>query len=83
MTGERKWEYRNSAFHVGGLLSTAGGIVFGSQQDNFFALDAKTGRELWRVSTGGRIVAAPITFLHDGKQMVTIAAGHDLLTFGL
>ncbi len=82
-TGEQKWEYLNPAFHIGGLLSTAGGIVFGSQQDNFFALDAKTGRELWRVATSGRIVAAPITFLHDGKQMVTIAAGHDLLTFGL
>jgi len=83
LTGEQKWEYVNPAFHVGGLLSTAGGIVFGSQQDNFFALDAKTGRELWRVSTSGRIVAAPITFLYHGKQMVTIAAGHDLLTFGL
>ncbi len=50
-TGEQKWEYLNPAFHIGGLLSTAGGIVFGSQQDNFFALDAKTGRELWRVAT--------------------------------
>jgi len=50
--------------------------VFGSQQDNFFALDAKTGRELWRVATSGRIVAAPITFLYDGQPMVTIAAGH-------
>ena len=80
---EQKWEYLNPAFHVGGLLSTAGGIVFGSQQDNFFALDAKTGRELWRVATSGRIVAAPITFMYNGRQMVTIAAGHDLLTFGL
>jgi alcohol dehydrogenase (cytochrome c) len=83
LTGEKMWEYVNPAFHMGGLLSTAGGIVFGSQQDSFFALDAKTGHEVWRVSTSGRIVAAPITFLHDGKQMVTIAAGHDLLTFGL
>jgi alcohol dehydrogenase (cytochrome c) len=83
MTGEQIWEYRNPAYHVGGLLSTAGGVVFGSQMDIFFALDAKTGRELWRVNTSGRIVAAPITFLHNGKQIVTIAAGHDILTFGL
>ncbi len=83
LTGEKQWEYRNPAFHVGGLLSTGGGLLFGSQQDVFFALDAKTGNELWRVSTSGRIVAAPVTFLSDGKQMVTIAAGHDLLTFGL
>lgn len=45
--------------------------------------DARTGHELWRVGTGGTIWAAPITSLCDGKQMVTIAAGHDLLTFGL
>ena len=82
-TGEVQWEYRNPASSVGGLMSTGGGVVFGSQEKNFFALDANTGHELWRVSTGGRVVAAPITFLCKGKQMVTIAAGHDLLTFGL
>lgn len=82
-TGEIHWEYRNSATQVGGLLSTAGGVVFGSEGQNFFALDAKSGRALWTVITGGRIVAAPITFLCHGRQMVTIAAGHDILTFGL
>lgn len=83
LTGEQRWEYRNPAFHVGGLLSTGGGVLFGSQQDFFFALNAKTGKELWRVHTSGRIVAAPVTFMNNGKQMVTIAAGHDILTFGL
>jgi alcohol dehydrogenase (cytochrome c) len=83
LTGEVQWEYRKSATNIGGLLSTAGGVVFGSQDQTFFALDANTGVERWRVSTGGRVVAAPITFLCVGKQMVTIAAGHDILTFGL
>ncbi len=83
VTGEVQWEYRNSAANNGGLLSTGGGVVFGAQDQTFFALDAKTGQELWRVITGGRIIAAPITFLYEGKQMVTIAAGHDILTFGL
>jgi alcohol dehydrogenase (cytochrome c) len=83
MTGEVRWEYRKSATNVGGLLSTSGGVVFGSQDQTFFALDANTGHELWRVITGGRVVAAPITFLCEGKQMVTIAAGRDILTFGL
>jgi outer membrane protein assembly factor BamB len=77
-----QWEYSRPAYNVGGLLSTAGGVVFGSLEQSFFALDARTGHELWRVSTGGRIVAAPITFMCDGRQMVTIAAGHDILTFG-
>jgi alcohol dehydrogenase (cytochrome c) len=83
MTGETQWEYRNSVFSEGGLLSTAGGVIFGSQEETFFALDAKTGHELWSVGTGGRIRAAPITFLNHGKQVVTISAGHDILTFGL
>ena len=89
LTGELQWEYRSSAakigewMAIGGLLSTGGGIVFGSQDQYFFALDATTGQELWRMSVGGVTVAAPISFLCEGKQMVTIAAGHDLLTFGL
>jgi len=83
ITAEVKWEYRNHATTVGGLLSTAGGLVFGSQEENFFALDAETGHEMWHVGMGGRVTAAPITFLCQGKQLVTIAAGHDILTFGL
>jgi len=82
-TGELKWEHRSPAFHVGGLLTTGGGVLFGSQQESFLALDSKTGHELWNVSISGRIVAAPITFLCHGKQYVTISAGHDILTFGL
>jgi len=83
LTGEQKWEFRNPAFHVGGLLSTSGQVLFGSQQFTFYVLDARTGKQLWLVNTSSRIVAAPITFLSDGKQVVTIAAGHDILTFGL
>jgi alcohol dehydrogenase (cytochrome c) len=82
-TGQMVWEFRSPGTNVGGILSTAGGVVFGSQLDDVFALDAKTGRELWHVGTSGRIVAAPITFTYHGKQMITIAAGHDILTFGL
>lgn len=82
-TGELRWEYRNGAQSVGGLLSTKGGVVFGSAGQLFLALDAKTGRELWRFDTGGLIRAAPVTYSSNGKQFVTIAAGHDLLTFGL
>ena len=82
-TGELRWEYRKMTTNVGGLLSTKGGVVFGSAGQFFAALDAKTGRELWCVDTGGPIMAAPVTYSSNGKQFVTIAAGHDLLTFGL
>jgi len=84
LTGEVRWEYNdNKTSTVGGLLSTKGGVVFGSAGQAFITLDASTGRELWRMESGGWIKAAPVTYTIDGKQMVTVAAGHDLLTFGL
>ena len=46
-------------------------------------LDARTGKELWRLDLGARVHAAPITYMVDGKQYVTIAAGSALFTFGL
>lgn len=82
-TGDLRWEFRRVTNNVGGALSTKGGVVFGSAGQSFFALDAKTGRELWSLDTGGPIMAAPVTYLIDGKQFVTVAAGHDLLTFSL
>lgn len=90
-TGQTKWEYRMaypadtpySGLRVGGVLSTRGGVVFGSAAHYFLGLDARTGKELWRIDTGGLIMAAPITFVQDGRQIVTIAAGHDLFAFGL
>ena len=83
-TGEVRWEFNNNKTStVGGLTSTKGGVVFGSAGQAFIVLDAGTGRELSRMETGGWIKAAPVTYMIDGKQMVTVAAGHDLLTFGL
>ncbi len=86
-TGELRWEYarpkRMTSGMIGGLLSTAGGLVFGGDSTGFFALDARTGRVLWWFNTGGLITAAPITYLSDGHQRVTIAAGRAILTFGL
>lgn len=86
-TGELRWEFRPPAalmdHAMGGLLSTAGGLVFAGSKTAFFALDAKTGAELWRMNTGGKILAAPITYLRDGRQQVTVAAGRTIVTFSL
>jgi len=57
--------------------------VFGSNLSSFFALDAQTGKLLWRFETGGGIDANPITYMSEGKQYIAIAAGHALLVFGL
>jgi len=83
-SGEVKWRYPVHGDIWAGVLSTSGQLVFsGTNRGQFFALDAETGRELWRVNLGGRIIAASVTYLSDEKQLVTIAAGSGLFTFGL
>ena len=65
-------------------MATAGDLVFsGSNEGNFFALDATTGKPLWQFQTGGPIRSGPISFLADGKQHVAIAAGNALFAFAL
>ena len=83
-TGELVWEYRVEPKSTSGLLSTKGNLVFGGTAKGvFFALDAKTGQELWRLDLGARIHAAPITYMVDGEQYITIAAGCAVFTLGL
>ena len=83
-TGEMEWEFRMVEVTNSGLLSTAGLVLFsGSNEGHFFALDAHNGNELWRTNLGGRAFASPITYLVDGKQHVSIAAGNSLYTFVL
>jgi len=83
-TGEIRWEHRVLTPGWAGVLSTAGNLVFGgTEEGNFFALDARTGRQLWSFPTGGRIIANPVSFTAEGKQYVAIAAGDLLLAFGL
>jgi alcohol dehydrogenase (cytochrome c) len=49
----------------------------------FYALDADNGKELWRISLGGSIAANPISYMVNGKQMITTSAGSGLFTFTL
>jgi alcohol dehydrogenase (cytochrome c) len=78
------WEFRLHSPPWAGVLSTAGGLVFsGSDEGNFFALDAKTGQPLWDFQTGGQIAANPISFAIDGRQQVAIAADRVLYVLGL
>ena len=83
VTGELRWEYKLHFPSHSGLMSTAGGLVFGSNQSAFFALDAAKGNLLWRFETGGRISANPVTYTTDSKQFVAVPAGHALLVFSL
>jgi outer membrane protein assembly factor BamB len=60
-------------------VSTAGGIVFGGDNTELFVLDAATGVELWRINAGGRINAAPVTYMARGRQMFAMAAGRSII----
>jgi alcohol dehydrogenase (cytochrome c) len=82
-TGQLRWEYKLHFPSHAGLMTTAGGLVFGSNGSSFFALDAQKGGLLWRFETGGGIDANPISYGNGGKQYVAIAAGHALLVFSL
>jgi alcohol dehydrogenase (cytochrome c) len=83
-TGKIRWEFKTHSYVMAGVLSTAGGLVFGSSgEGHFFALDAKSGKPLWRFQTGARIQANPISYAVDGKQHVAIASGQALFVFAI
>jgi len=79
-----KWEYRMADITWGGVLSTAGDLVFGGGREGYLlALDARSGELLWRSSLGGQINAGPMSFAANGRQYITIAAGSALFAFAL
>ena len=83
-TGEVRWERRILTPPWAGALSTAGNLVFSATPSgNFYAVDARTGKELWHFPGGDRVYASPITFLARGKQLVTLPIGDVLIAFGL
>ncbi len=76
MTGEWKWEYKNEAPLWGGVMTTAGGLVFfGTPEGEFKALDDETGETLWSFQTGSGIVGQPVTWEMDGEQYVAVVSG--------
>lgn len=61
-TGEEVWRYENTAPLWGGVMTTAGGLVFtGTPEGHLKAFDAKTGEELYRFNTGSGVVGTPVT----------------------
>jgi glucose dehydrogenase len=84
VTAEIEWEFPIMPRSSAGITTTAGGLVFtGSADGYFFALDAATGEELWHISLGRRVHAAPITYAVNDQQFVSIASGNVVYTFGL
>ena len=83
-TGEARWQYDQFDVSDSGMLTTASDLLFtGGREGHFHALDARTGELLWKASLGGQIVMAPVTYMVDGTQYVSVISGHTLVTFSL
>jgi len=87
-TGDVAWEIPQTgstrAKTWSGVLATAGGLVFyGSPNGGFSAVNQKTGKILWEFPTNVRMKASPMTFSFKNKQYIVVAAGPNILCFGL
>ena len=85
-TGKLRWESERvgSTGFGGGLLSTAGGLVFSAELNGqFVALDAQTGKVVWHFNLGQAINAQPITYSVHGKEYVALTSASDVVSFGL
>ncbi len=75
-TGRIRWQRKVDQPLVGGVLATAGGLVFMGEGNGYFdAFDAETGELRWRFQCGAGVNAPPITYEVDGIQYVAVAAG--------
>jgi len=77
LTGEERWVVEIPHYWNGGVLGTAGGLVFqGDALGILSAYDKETGEALWQFNTYTSMLAPPITFQIDGVQYVSILTGN-------
>jgi mono/diheme cytochrome c family protein len=70
------WHAAMAGSWNGGLLATAGGLVFGGGADGVFAAyDAKSGEQLWKMDLTTGILAPPVSYAIDGQQYIAVLAG--------
>ena len=75
-TGAIRWKVKTQQPMIGGILATAGGLVFAGQGNGTFAAyDAANGTELWSFQAGAGVNAPPSSYTVNGKQYIVVAAG--------
>ena len=77
MKGQQVWEIKEPLAAYGGALATAGGLVFyGTMEGWLKAVDAKTGKVLWKFKTPSGIIGNPMTYVGpDGRQYLAVLSG--------
>ena len=75
-TGKIRWQVKTEQPMIGGILATAGGLVFTGEGNGWFkAYDSANGKELWRFQSGAGVNAPPASYTIGGKQYIVVAAG--------
>ena len=85
-TGQVAWELpqKGPATSWGGTIATSTGLVFfGEEGGSFMAADATTGNVLWSFGANVSWHASPMAYMFDGKQYFGVAAGSNIIAFGL
>ena len=73
---QRAWQVKQKKPANGGILSTAGDLVFqGNWNGTFAAYDAENGNALWQYQSDSAILAGPISYRLDGEQYIAVAQG--------
>ena len=73
---QRAWQVRHDKPSNGGILSTAGDLVFqGTWHGSFAAYDAEDGTPLWQYQSDSAILSGPISYELDGEQYIAVAQG--------
>ena len=74
------WEHETSSGlrgYDGGVMSTAGNLVFQGRGDGkLYIYAADSGKLLKAISTGSHLMAAPMTYTVGGEQFVAVQAGY-------
>jgi len=71
-----KWSVEEQIATNGGVLSTAGNLVFqGQGTGEFAAYSADTGKKVWSIQTESAIESIPVTFTVNGEQYILTAVG--------
>lgn len=77
VTQKEAWRVQHRGLWNGGVLATAGGLVFQGTADGFLkAFDATSGREVWKFDAGLGIIGAPMSYSLDGRQYISILVGY-------
>jgi alcohol dehydrogenase (cytochrome c) len=75
-TGKMAWKFDTEQPLIGGVLATAGDLVFNGEGNGLFrAFDAKTGKKLWEYQCGAGVNAPAVSYTAGGKQYIAVAAG--------